>query len=80
MKRESDLRGVAMQEVPVEGHTDLTPARLHARYACGALAHGSRLTAIRHGLCAIAQARGDRECWRAFRYVLTARRPVFYSR
>lgn len=80
LARESELRGVEAQEVPLVGHTDLTPGRLHARYACGALAHGSRLTAIRHGLCAVIQATGDRDCWRALRYVLTARRPDFAPR
>ncbi len=81
LERESGLARRRGAGGSTRGPPDLTP-RPPACALClrGALAHGSRLTAIRHALCGIIQARGDPECWRAFRYVLTARRPVFYSR
>ena len=80
LAREAGLRGERPRLVALRGHTDLSRGQLHARYACSALAHGRRLTAIRHGVCAVIRAEGDRECWRALRYVLTARRPVLEPR
>ena len=59
------------------GHADLSSGRLHAGgAACTALTHGTRLTAIRHGLCSVLKEPRETECWRSLRYMLTARRPA----
>lgn len=76
LDREHRMRGLVHQPVQNQGHTGLPAGRLHARWACTALTHGSRWTAIRHGFCAVGKAAGDAECWRALKYVLTARRPI----
>jgi glycosyltransferase involved in cell wall biosynthesis len=75
LTREFALRGMPAEPFALHGHTDLSAGQLHARYACTALAHGRRATAVRHGLCAVLHAGADHECWRALRYALTARPP-----
>ncbi|HEU5079203.1 MAG TPA: glycosyltransferase [Opitutaceae bacterium] len=75
LARERALRNLPLIEVPLGGHSDLPLGRLHARWACTALAHGTRGTAIHHALAGIFQGFTDRECWRALAYVLTARPP-----
>lgn len=76
LEREHQLRGLAFHPTVAEGHASLPAGRLHARWACTALRHGRRTTAIRHGLCAVWKAAGDIECWRALKYVLSARKPA----
>lgn len=75
LARERTLRNLPSIETPAAGHSDLPLGRLHARWACTALAHGTRWTAIRHGLAGVLESVTDRECWRALTYVLTARAP-----
>jgi glycosyltransferase involved in cell wall biosynthesis len=75
LARERGLRQLPDVAAPLSGHSDLPMGRLHARWACTALAHGTRGTAIRHALAGIVRGFTDRECWRALAYVLTARPP-----
>jgi len=75
LARERALRNLPDVAAPLSGHSDLPLSRLHARWACTALAHGTRPTAIRHGLAGVLRGLADRECWRALAYVLTAPRP-----
>ena len=75
LARERALRNLPDVAAPLSGHSDLSISRLHARWACTALAHGTRPTAIRHGLAGVIRGLADRECWRALAYVLTAPRP-----
>ena len=75
LARERALRHLPETAAPLAGHSDLPISRLHARWACTALAHGTRPTAIRHGLAGVLRGLADRECWRALAYVLTAPRP-----
>ena len=75
LARERGLRNLPDVAAPLSGHSDLPLSRLHARWACTALAHGTRPTAIRHGLAGVLRGLADRECWRALAYVLTAPRP-----
>jgi GT2 family glycosyltransferase len=75
LEREHRERGLVCRAAAESGHAGLPAGRLHARWAFTALTYGSRLTAIRHGFCAVARSGGDAECWRALKYVLTARRP-----
>lgn len=80
LARERRWRNLPELEAPLSGHSDLPLGRLHARWACTALAHGKRSTAIRHGLAGVLKGATDRECWRALTYVLTARPPRQASR
>lgn len=75
LARERARRNLSDSESILAGHSDLPVSRLHARWACTALAHGTRSTAIRHGLAGVVRAPADRECWRALAYVLTAPKP-----
>ncbi len=75
LSRERQWRNLPDVAAPLSGHSDLPISRLHARWACTALAHGTRPTAIRHGLAGVLRGLADRECWRALAYVLTASRP-----
>ena len=75
LERERSRRNLSPLPANQSGHSDLSPGLLHARWACSALTHGTRLTAIRHGLCSVMKEPRETECWRSLRYVLTARRP-----
>ena len=74
LRRERTLRRLPAAALENAGHSDLPPGRLHAQWACSALAHGTRFTAIRHSLAAVSKDVRDPQSWRALRYVLTARR------
>lgn len=75
LEREHQLRGLEYRAPQIESHAGLPANRLHARWAFNALTHGSRWTAIRHGLSAVTSGAGDAESWRALKYALTARKP-----
>jgi lipopolysaccharide transport system ATP-binding protein len=71
LEREHSARGhrfLALQEVP--SASDLSPAALCRRWACGAFCHGSRHMALRHALRALLLAPLERSSWQTLKYVL----------
>lgn len=76
LEREHEARGLRYQRREKPGYASLSAGRLHARWACSALIHGTRPTAFRHGISAVVKSPSDPECWRALKYVLTAQRPT----
>lgn len=75
LRRERTIRELPLISVDQSGHSDLSPGLLHARWACSALVHGKRTTSIRHAIAGVCREPSRKECWRALKYVLTARRP-----
>jgi glycosyltransferase involved in cell wall biosynthesis len=72
LDREFRLRQLPAVVPHTTGHSDLSRGRLHARWACTALRHGRRRTALRHGFSAVFHEPRDRHCWSALKYALFA--------